>query len=342
MTHLFRRLIAVAVLAGGLAAPLSAAEVPPLLPAETESVVYVNFRQIIDSPMVKKLALEPLKQFLQGDQAQKVMADIGLDPLKDVDELTAGFWADDPKVPRGLFILSGKFDPVKLFNFADAKGKENPDRIEIVAEGKYKFVHLMFDNPEGDPRRRPPFTELFVTAPSDAMILASTDKDLLAKTMVRVEKRDDKPAIRKPLGALLVKMDAKASLYFCGLSDPKKIGDIPPNPLFPDPDALKAHLLKIETTAFTLRIADDVGLEFVAGMKDAEAADGFAETVDDMLTKVKAFLPLATTQAPQFKPVVDDVTKNLNCRSKDKEVRLTLVVSGKAIAAATGGGDCGD
>jgi hypothetical protein len=333
------RLLVAALMAGGLAAPLSAAEVPPLLPAETESVIYVNFRQVIDSPLVKKLALEPMKQFLQRDEAQKVMADIGLDPLKDIDELTAGFWAEDPKVPRGLFILKGKFDPVKLFNFADAKSKENPDRIEIVAEGKYKFVHLMFEPPEGTDPRRPPFTELFVTAPSDAMILASTDKDLLAKTMVRVEKRDDKPAVRKALGAQLVKMDAKASLYFCGLSDPKKIGDIPPNPLFPDPDALKAQLVKIETTAFTLRIADDVGLEFVAGMKDAEAADGFAGTVDDMLTKVKTFLPLATAQAPQFKPILDEVNKNLTCRSKDKEVLLSLVVSGKAIAAAIGSGD---
>jgi len=334
------RLFVAALVAGGLAPPLSAAEVPPLLPAETESVIYVNFRQVIDSPLVKKLALEPMKQFLQKEEAQKVMADIGLDPLKDIDELTAGFWAEDPKVPRGLFILKGKFDPVKLFNFADAKGKENPDRIEIVAEGKYKFVHLMFEPPEGtDPRRRPPFTELFVTAPSDAMILASTDKDLLAKTMERVEKRDDKPAVRKALGAQLVKMDAKASLYFCGLSDPKKIGDIPPNPLFPDPDALKAQLVKIETTAFTLRIADDVGLEFVAGMKDAEAADGFAGTVDDMLTKVKTFLPLATAQAPQFKPILDEVNKNLTCRSKDKEVLLSLVVSGKAIAAAIVSGD---
>src|SRR5262245_40169527 len=141
------RLVPAGVLAGGLAAPAPAAEVPPLLPAETESVIHVNFRQVIDSPLVKKLALEPMKLFLQKEEAQKVMTDLGLDPLKDVDELTAGFWAEDPQKPRGLFILSGKFDPVKLFNFADAKGKENPDRIEIVTEGKYKFVHLMFEPP---------------------------------------------------------------------------------------------------------------------------------------------------------------------------------------------------
>jgi hypothetical protein len=339
MNRPFRRLLAVIVLAGGLAAPTSAAEVNPLLPAETETVIYVNFRQIIDSPLVRKMALEPMKKFLQGEDAQKVMTDLGLDPLKDVDELTAGFWADDPKVPRGLFILSGKFDPVKLFNFADAKGKENPDRIEIVTEGKYKFVHLTFETPEEDPRKKPPFTELFVSVPSNAMILAATDKDQLAKTMERLEKRDTKPAVKKPMGALLVKADAKASMFMCGLSDPKKIGDIPPNPLFPDPDGLKKQLEKMESTAMTLRIGDDIGLEVALGMKDADAADEFAGTIDDMVGKVKGFLPLIAGQAPQLKPVIDDVAKNLACQSKGKEVRVTLGVSGKAIAAATGAGD---
>src|SRR5262245_2417728 len=193
MNRLFRRLIVAAFVTCGLATSLRAAEVNPLLPAETETVFYINFRQIIDSPLIRKLALEQMKQFLEREEAQNVMKAVGLDPLKDIDELTAGFWAEDPKVPRGLFILSGKFDPVKLFNAADAESKKSPDKIEIVREGTYTFVHLLFENPEGDPRRRPPFTELYLSVPSNEMILASTDKELLAKTMGRVEKKDTKP-----------------------------------------------------------------------------------------------------------------------------------------------------
>jgi len=335
MTRLRHVMLVTAVLlACGTAAP--AAEVHPLLPAETESVIYVNFRQIIDSQLVKKFALEQMKQALQGADAQKIMTDLGLDPLKDIDDLTGGFWGDEAQSMKGLFVLSGKFDPKKLFDAADAESKKNADKISIVSEGKYKFVKITNDKADGPAAA---LKELYVAVPNEKTILGSTDKELLAKTMDRVEKNDTKPAVKKALGALLVKMDAKASFFLCGLSDPKKIGDIPPNPLFDDPAKLKKQLEKMENMAMTVRIGEDVGLEAVIGMKDSDAADEFSTTIDDLLGKVRAFLPLLAGQQPAMKPLVGDLTKNLKCKSKDKEVQITLTISGKSIAAATGAGD---
>ena len=62
---MFRRALVGAVLAAGLAAPARAAEVDPLLPAETESVMFVNVRQVLDSDLVKKYALGQIKQALK-------------------------------------------------------------------------------------------------------------------------------------------------------------------------------------------------------------------------------------------------------------------------------------
>src|SRR5262245_8727633 len=185
MKRLSRRLLAVAVCVGGLATAAPAADVHPLLPAETDSIIYVNFRQIIDSQLVKKFALEQMKQALQGADAQKIMTDLGLDPLKDIDELTGGFWGEDAQTMKGLFVLKGKFDPTKLFNAADAESKKNADKISIVSEGKYKFVKLTNDGANGPAAA---LKELYVAAPNEKTILASTDKELLAKTMDRVEK----------------------------------------------------------------------------------------------------------------------------------------------------------
>jgi hypothetical protein len=338
MKSLSRRVLAAAVLACGLAAPAAAAEVHPLLPAESENVIYVNFRQIIDSQIIKKYALEQMKQALQGADAQKVMQTIGLDPLKDIDELTGGMWGEDAQTPKGLFILSGKFDPVKLFNAADEESKKNPDKIAIVTEGKYRFVKVTNEGGGNNPAAAA-LKEVYISAANDKTLLAALDKDTLVKTMERVEKGDSKPAIKKALGALLVKMDSKASFFMCGLSDPKKIGDIPPNPLFDDPAKLKKQLEKMETMSMTVRIGDDIGLEAIVGMKDNEAADEFATMLDDMLGKVRAFLPLIAGQQPQMKPLVNDLTKNLTCKAKDKEVKIVLTLSGKAIAAAAGAGD---
>ena len=336
MKRLSRRVLAAAVLACGLAVPARAADVNPLLPAETESIIYVNFRQIIDSQLVKKFALEQMKQALQGADAQKIMTDLGLDPLKDIDQLTGGFWGEDAQTMKGLFVLTGKFDPVKLFNAADVQSKKDADKISIVQHGKYKFVKITNDNASGPGAA---LKEVYVAVASEKSILAATDKDLLAKTMERVEKGESKPVVKKALGALMVKMDEKASFYMCGLSDPKKIGDIPPNPLFDDPAKLKKQLEKMENMSMTLRIGDDVGLEAIIGMKDSDAADEFGSTIDDLLGKVRAFLPLIAGQQPNLKPLIGDLSKNLKCKSKDKEVQVTLTLSGKAIAAATGAGD---
>lgn len=342
MTRFRSRISASAVLALAVATPSPAADVHPLLPAETEQVIYVNFRQIIDSQLVRRYALEQMKQSLQAEAAQKVMTDLGLDPLKDVDELTAGFWAEDPKAPKGIVVLSGKFDPVKLFNAADVQSKKTPEKIEIVAEGKYKFVRVVVGNPdETNPNPGMPFKELYFSLPSDSMILASTEKELLAKTMGRVEKKDTKPMVRKPLGALITNMDGKASFYTCSLNDPNKVGDIPPNPIFDDTVALKKQIQNVETTAMTVRVGEDVGLELILGMKDTTSADEFGGTVDGALDKVKSFLPLLGGQ-PKFKPFVDDLSKNLKSKTKGKEIHVTVVISGKAIATIAGAPDCGD
>src|SRR4051794_26808628 len=92
-----RRLFAAAFLAVVVAAPVRAAEVDVLLPAETEAVMFVNVRQILDSDLVKKYALGQVKQALQGNENQKLLKDLGLDPLKDIDRVTVGSWGKGPE-----------------------------------------------------------------------------------------------------------------------------------------------------------------------------------------------------------------------------------------------------
>jgi hypothetical protein len=336
MKRLFRRVLAAAALVCGVATAAPAADVNPLLPAETESIVYVNFRQILDSQLVKKFAIDNLKQALQGDEAQKLLTDLGLDPLKDLEELTGGFWGEDAQTMKGLFVVSGTFDPAKLFSAAEAASKKNADKLSIVSEGKYKFVKVTNDNANGPAAA---LKELYVAVPNEKTILGATDKELLAKTMERVEKKDTKPVVKAALGTLFKKMDPKASFFMCGLSDPKKIGDIPQNPLFEDTAKLKKQLEKMENMAMTVRIGEDIGLEAAIGMKDADAADEFSGTIDELFGKVRAFLPFFAGQQPAMKPLIGDLTKNLKCKAKDKEVQITLTISGKSIAAATGAGD---
>src|SRR5258707_206026 len=92
------RFLAMAVIAAGfLAAPSRAADIDPLWPEKSDSVMKLNFRQILESDIIKKFALAQIKQAMEGKDAKKMMEELGIDPLKDVDSLSAGYWKEDPK-----------------------------------------------------------------------------------------------------------------------------------------------------------------------------------------------------------------------------------------------------
>src|SRR5260370_35389399 len=82
-----RSLLAAALLA--LAVPVKAAEVDKCLPDDTEFVLVVNVKQIIDAPLIQKHALEHLKAFLKGNSDVTTILDsLGFDPFKDLSEIT--------------------------------------------------------------------------------------------------------------------------------------------------------------------------------------------------------------------------------------------------------------
>ena len=81
------RLGLAAVFAATLVAPVArAAEPDKLLPAEADTVVFVNFKQILEADVVKKYALDQIKQALAGQDAKKLLEDMGLDPMKDIEK----------------------------------------------------------------------------------------------------------------------------------------------------------------------------------------------------------------------------------------------------------------
>ncbi len=325
-----RRLLVGAVLAAGLAAPARAAEVDPLLPAETESILFVNVRQVLESELVKKYALGQIKQALEGNDAKKMLERLGLDPLKDVDRVTAGSWGKDKEDMNAVFVVRGKFDPEKLFKAAQEEAKNNGDKIAIVEDGKYKLVKLTV---EKSPK------PVYAAVANEKTIVAGTDKKLVTDALGAAEK-GAKPQLKKDLAALLLKQDEKASMFAVGLTE-GKTGDVQIPPGLPgvDPAKLQKQLENLKTFAMTLRLTEDVNLEVAMGMKDADAADDFGATVKGLIDTVKSFLPVVAQGNPNAKPLVDEVNKTLTSKIKDKDVTVSLALSAASIGKATGGGD---
>jgi hypothetical protein len=302
-----------AVLAAG--PPVRAAEPDKLLPADSEFVISVNVKQIVDSDIVKKYALEQIKQALQGADAKKFLTDLGLDPLKDVDRFVVGGSSKDSDV-KALTVLRGKFDPDKLYKAAEAQTKKDPDHFSLVKDGK--DVMFKYQPETGNP--------VYGTAVDETTVILGTEKKLVSTALAATGK---KSAVSKDLAALVAKMDDKASLWGVWVTKDKLN-----NAKFPKgggaPPGLAEQVQKMETVAAVVRVTADITFEVTVGMPNADSADEFGKMIDDMLQQAKGALPFLAAMQPQLKPLVE-VVKTIKSATKDKAVVVTGKMAGSAI-----------
>ena len=329
---MLRRLFLAATLTAGLSLSASAraAEIDTLLPSETESVIFLNVKQILASDIVKKYALGQLKQMMESNEnAQRMMKDLGIDPTKDVERVTAGTWGKDKDDFSVVAIVRGTFDPVKLMAAAEKEAKTNGDKVAIVTEGDFKLVKFT------DEKQPKP---VYASLADATTLVASNDKKLVVNALTAANKKS-KPTVKKELAQLLLKMDEKASMYLCGVVDGSKL-ELPPGVQIPNVDTAKLveQLKKMKNLSITLSVTDEISLDMNAAMADGDAADDLGDTLSQLIGVVKNFLP-AVANNPKAKPLAEEVTKTLKSKVKDKDVNLTLKLSGGSIDKAIGGGD---
>ncbi len=325
------RIAMVALLTAALAAPSRAAEVDNLLPKETEFVVQMNLKQAFESDIVKKFALAQLKQALEGQDAAKILKDLGLDPMKDIDKVTIGFWGKGQDDMNGVFVARGTFDAKKIMETAGNFAKDMADKISIVKEDELELIKFTGEN--GKPG--------YIAVHDAKTIIAGTDKKfIVAAAAAHTAKA--KPALSKELSALVTKQDAKASMFFCGITE-GKLGELPDLSQLKvagvDPDKITAGLAKMTTLAMTVNLGKEVNIAIKMGMKDNDSADDFGAEVSKLVNTAKAFLPLAAGNLPQFKAIIDDLSKTLDAASKDKDIVVSVKLSAEAISKAAGGGE---
>ena len=300
-----------------------ASEPDKLLPADSEFVLSLNMKQIVESDIIKKYALENLKQALQGADAKKFLTDLGLDPLKDVERVVIGGSGKDQSDAKGLVIVHGKFDPAKLFQAAEAQTKKDPDHFTLVKDGNDKMFKYQPDN--GNP--------VYGTVVDETTVILSNEKKAITTALAV----SGKPTLSKDLSALISKQDDKASLWVVGVLKDKlnnlklpKGGGAPAN--------IQGQLEKMETFALVVRIGTDIALDVTIAMKDGDAAEDFGKTIDDGLQQIKGAVPFLAAMNQQLKPLVD-VVKTLKSTVKDRTVNITGKMAGSAIGELLKMGD---
>jgi len=325
MLRLSRVVLSAAVVAGLSVSSIRAAEPDKLLPADADLVVQVNVKQILDSDIVKKYALEQLKQTLDGQDAKKLLTEIGLDPLKDIDRIVGA--SIETKIgqrvdAKGLVIVHGTFDPDKLYKAAEAQSKKDADRFAMIKEGNTVIFKFTPDS-GGQP--------IYGTVVNDKTVVAATDKKLIATALKAADEKKKAP-IKPELAELFKKMDEKASIFVVsivkGKFDEVKLpggGNIPV-----DLSSLQKLLPMTETISLTLKVGANVDVEVTLGMKDGDTAGDMRNALNDLIKQVKPLAQLAGAAEPRAKPL-SDVLNTIKTMTNDKNVTITGKVTGANI-----------
>ncbi len=324
MTRFPRLLLGVALVVG-LAPSARAAEPDKMLPADADSVVVVNVKQILGSEIIKKYALEQIKQLLDGADAKQLLTDLGIDPLKDVDKVVAASVdtkVNNPGDGKFLLVVHGAFDPDKLTKTAEAYAKKDGETISIIKDGNTTL--FKFQPPNGQ-------AAIYAAIANKTTVLASNERKMVSAALKAADSQTP-PALKKEIADLLRKADDKASVYVVSLLK-GKLDDVklPGGGNLPIKlDALEKVLPKLETALIAVNIGADVLMDVTLGMKDEDSAGDMRNALDDILKDLKPLAQLAGAAEPRLKPL-GDILASVKTSSKNKDVTITGKVTGAQI-----------
>jgi len=265
-------LAAAVVLAQPAGAARAETEIDPFLPADTESYVSVNVRQVLDAPIVKKHLLGPAKQALEDlEEVKDVLKDLGLDPFKDLDRvIVAGPGGTD--TDRGLIIGYGTFDVAKITKKAQDAARNNDDllkihKVNLGGGATHNVYEVVFTGQD---------QSMFVAVVSNKTVIASPGKDYVVDAL-KANKAKKKAALKnKEFQALIEKMDPKQSLSVAMLGKSLNAGADADPIVKLLTDAFKG----IEAIGGGLTVNNEFKLELIVAGKDATAAREVKDALD--------------------------------------------------------------
>jgi hypothetical protein len=270
--HLFTGLLTALLLGSASAGP--AAEIDKYLPEDTETILTVNVRQILDSPLIKKHALAAARDALKNlDEVQDVLKDLGFDPFKDLDRVIMAGPGGTEK-DRGLLIVHGTFDLEKFKAKGEEANNNNGDILKIhkVPDGR-GGQHLVYevDIPDQD-------LTLFVALASKDTLLASPGKDYVVDALKKTGRTARPVLANKEFQALLEKIDSRQSLSVAIVQTPagqKALKGLPAD--------VKGLAEKIVALGGGFTLTEDLKLEIAITTKTAAEAQEMRESIDNLL-----------------------------------------------------------
>jgi len=297
--------------------PVRAGEVDKYLPDDTEMVVSVNVKQIVESELFKKNIEAKAREALKNqDELQDALKDLGFDPFTDIERVIAARPAG-AEPDRGLLIVHGKFDLDRFQAKAEKIAKDQPDLLKVHkvannAGGKF----LVYEVALGE--QAPP---LFVALPNKSTLLASPGKDYIVDAF-----KKDKPSLKnKDIAALLERMNDKQGVSVAVVGEALVKGASA---------EVKDLFSKVDAVGGGVTVGDEIKIEVAVSAKSAGDAKAIKDELDGGLKQARLTLAaLAFADSKQIDALLD-LVNSVKASVKEKTVLIKAAVSPEAVENA--------
>lgn len=278
------------------AAPARAVD-PKVLPNDTEVVVTLNLKQILESDIAKankdliEKAIEGARSKLDESPAKKYLEKAGFDPFKHLHTITvAGPAAKD--LDSGVIIVGGKFDVEKFNAAAEDAGKDNADALKVHTIGGRKVFEI---TPNGE-------KTIFASLVDDKTLVAAPTKDGLADGIARVNGNKSsqlKANLKAILSTVSDKQSISVALTSGALNNGLKEAPIPPNQ-----DATET-LKQVDAISLSITLGKNIEIAGAVIAKDVESAKKLAAGGNLGMLFVKGMAGQKVKEQPNLQPALD-------------------------------------
>jgi len=285
-----------------LASVQAAAQPDRLTPSDAEVIVQVNVRQMLQTPLAKKHALDPLKALLErSTETSRLLPVAGLDPFKDIDTIALSTSGRPLSGGKLLVVVRGSFTPDKVLAAADDYSKKHPDRVKNCKEGDLPMWEIHSDDKS--------FYAAF--ADNKTLVMTATKKDTAA-VVHRAGQPPQQLSAAMQAALAHLKGDENMWLAMVATEDIKQ--------LLRSEDTSKGFADALQSVTGALELSEDAQFRLVAHTDSAEAAAKIKAKLEELMPLL-SFLGAGKDKSGQIaKEVIDSI--QLKAEKNDVSVRI--------------------
>ena len=292
-----------------LGMPSHAIEPDAFIPPDTEFVMNLRPRQILESPFLKSQGWDVLLKTLlaTNDTVQQILESTGIDPFKDVESLQVAAKGQGPET-QVLAVIRGKFSPKKIAKVVEEQGENSGAPVKKIKENGITLWEL-----------KTPAASLYIAFDENKAVLASTTKDYLVTAL----NGGFKESVNTELRTALEKVSGKEGMWMAGvITEQARKG-------MDRSDDLKPLADKMESWAASFDLTDTVKLALDMYTKDPATARSLKDLTENKFFPFLKNLP--PVQNPAVKKRMDTMMKQLKIEAKGKAVMGRLTVDAEML-----------